>query len=138
MKTIAVLAAMLLGALVQAQTGTSGNISATVPNVSGTEGSVVFGLYSAETFMKAEPEFAVSADIIDGKAVAHFEDVPHGTYAILVMHDKNDNKKMDFDTNGMPLENYGSSGNGMSYGPPVWEDSKFDFDGTPKQLEIRF
>ncbi|MGA8852779.1 MAG: DUF2141 domain-containing protein [Christiangramia sp.] len=138
MKTIVVLVAMLLGALVHAQTEKVGSISATVPNVSGTEGNVKFGLYSAETFMKAAPEFSVKAEIKDGKAIANFKDIPEGTYALLVMHDKNNNGQMDFDENGMPLENYGSSGNAMSYGPPVWEESKFEFDGNQKEIEIRF
>lgn len=138
MKTIAVLAAMLLGCLIHAQTGKTGNITATVPNVSGTEGNVRFGLYSAETFMKSAPEFSVDAEIIDGKAIANFESVPAGTYAVLVMHDKNGNGKMDFDANGMPQESYGSSGNTMPYGPPLWEESKFEFNGERKDLEIRF
>ncbi|MCH4822823.1 DUF2141 domain-containing protein [Gramella lutea] len=138
MKTIAVLVAILLGSLVQAQTEETGSITATVPNVSGTEGNVRFGLYSAETFMKSAPEFSVDAEIKDGKAIANFESVPAGTYAVLVMHDKNGNGKMDFDANGMPQESYGSSGNTMPYGPPVWEESKFEFSGEKKELEIRF
>ncbi len=138
MKTIAVLVAMLIGALVQAQAEKSGSISAVVPNVIGTEGNVKFGLYSEETFMKAAPEYSVKAEIHDGKAVANFENIPEGTYALLVRHDKNDNGQMDFDASGMPTENYGSSGTGMSYGPPSWDHSKFEFHGGQKELEIRF
>ena len=121
MKTLAVLFAMLLGSIVNAQVEKTGNINATVPNVNGTEGSVLFGLYNADNFMKAEPEFSVKAEIKDGKAIANFENVPEGTYALMVMHDKNDNKRMDFDNSGMPLEDYGASGNAMSYGPPTWD-----------------
>ncbi|PTX43380.1 uncharacterized protein (DUF2141 family) [Christiangramia gaetbulicola] len=138
MKTIAVLVAMLIGALMQAQTENTGTINATVSNVIGTEGNVKFGLYSEDTFMKTAPEYSVKAEIKDGKAIANFENVPEGTYALLVMHDKNDNGKMDFDANGMPVENYGSSGTGMSYGPPSWDHSKFEFNGEQKELEIRF
>lgn len=138
MKTIAVLVALFIGSLVNGQTEEKGSITATVPNVTGTEGNVKFGIYTAETFMKAEPEFSAKAEIEEGKATATFKDIPEGVYAILVMHDKNDNNQMDFDTNGMPLENYGSSGNSMSYGPPVWEESKFTFDGSITEMEIRF
>ncbi|MBT8319247.1 MAG: DUF2141 domain-containing protein, partial [Gramella sp.] len=123
MKTIAILVAMLLGALTQAQSEKAGNINATVSNVSGTEGSVRFGLYTSESFMKTNPEYWANAEIEHGKATANFENIPSGTYAILVMHDRNDNGKMDFDANGMPLESYGSTGNALSYGPPVWEES---------------
>lgn len=138
MKTIAVLVAMLVGALVQAQTEKTGSINATVSNVQGNEGKVIFGLYNAENFMKSEPEYSVEAKIKDGKAIANFENIPQGTYAVLVLHDKNDNNRMDFEPNGMPAEDYGSSGNTVSYGPPNWAESKFDFDGTEKEMEIRF
>lgn len=138
MKTLAVLFALIVGSIVHGQTEGTGNITATVPNVNGTEGKVRFGLYSADSFMKTAPEFSVDANVIDGKAIAKFEGVPAGTYAVLVMHDKNDNGKMDFDANGMPLESYGSSGNTMPYGPPVWEESKFEYSGEKKEIEIRF
>ena len=138
MKTIILLLAMFVGSFVHAQNTNSGNISASVSNISGTEGNIKFGLYSQETFMKAEPDFSAESKIKDGEARVTFENIPQGTYALLVMHDKNDNNRMDFDTSGMPLENYGSSGNSMSYGPPVWEETKFEFDGTEKDIEIRF
>ncbi len=138
MKTIAVLVAILMGALMQAQSENTGSINATVSNVIGSEGNVKFGLYSEDTFMKAAPEYSVEAEIVDGKAVANFENVPEGTYALLVMHDKNDNGKMDFDSSGMPIENYGSSGTGICYGPPSWEVSKFNYDGKHKEIEIKF
>jgi len=137
MKTIIVLLAIFLGSLMYGQ-AESGNITASVPNVTGTEGNVKFGLYTAETFMKAEPDFSAEAEIKEGKASVIFKNIPEGVYALLVMHDKNDNNQMDYDPNGMPLENYGSSGNSMSYGPPVWENSKFNFDGSTRELEIRF
>ena len=138
MKTIAVIVAMLLGAFTQAQVERTGNISAIVSNVNGSQGSVVFGLYDADNFMKSAPNYSVKTEIRDGKAIANFKEIPQGTYALLVMHDKNNNERMDFDSNGMPLEDYGYSGNSMSYGPPEWEASKFVFDGIQKELEIRF
>ncbi len=138
MKTIAILVAMILGACVQAQTENNGSISAIVTNVAGTEGNVKFGLYTAETFMKAEPDYGIKAEILDGKAIAVFKNIPQGTYALLVMHDVNDNGKMDFDANGIPLESFGASGNGLSYGPPSWQETKFDFTGDSTKMELRF
>ena len=32
---------------------------------------------------------------------------------------------MDFEPNGMPLENYGASNNVMNFGPPQYRDAKF-------------
>lgn len=35
-------------------------------------------------------------------------------------------------------EDYGTRGNSMNSGPPNWEESKFDFDSTSKDIEIMF
>ena len=46
---------------------------------------------------------------------------------------------MDFESNGIPKENYGVSNNQMNlYGPPLWEDAKFEFDGSDKALQLQF
>ncbi|MCM8570712.1 DUF2141 domain-containing protein [Gramella jeungdoensis] len=138
MKTIALLLAMLLGSLMYGQTDATGKITATVPNVNGSDGEVLFALYTEDNFMKREANFSAMSKIVDGKAVGVFDNVPEGTYALVAMHDKNSNKRMDFDTSGMPQEDYGTSGNSMSFGPPNWMESKFDFDGNKKEIEIRF
>jgi uncharacterized protein (DUF2141 family) len=111
-------------------------ITVSVPCKS-SEGNVLVGLYSEDTFLKAAPLKSVSAEIVDGKAIATFENVKAGTYGISLFQDKNSNKQMDFDANGMPLEPYGVSNNIMSYGPPLWSDAKFEVSEQPISLEIR-
>ena len=76
--------------------------------------------------------------IKDGKTTVTFENVTPGEYAIICYHDKNNNDKMDFSSNGMPLEDYGASNNNMSFGPPNYEDAKFTFKDKDISLEIRF
>lgn len=138
MKTIAVLFAMFIGSLVQSQNAESGKINVSVPNVNGTQGAVHFALHTADTFMKKAAVASAKSAIIDGKATVTFEGIENGTYAIVVLHDKNENGKMDMDPSGMPAEDYGTSGNSMSFGPPNWEESKFNFDSASKDIEIRF
>lgn len=137
MKTLAVLFALILGSYVEAQTQGSGKIIATVPNVNGTEGKVSFALYTVDTFMKQAPVSAAASEIKDGQATVTFENIAEGTYSIVVLHDRNNNSKMDFDSSGMPKEDYGTSGNTMSFGPPNWEESKFEFEGSYQEIEIR-
>ena len=138
MKTIAVVIALLVSSIALGQDLKKGSIKVNVPNVHGTEGNVAFGLYTENTFMKNKPDYGVVAEIKDGTATAVFNEIPEGTYALIVMHDANGNKQMDFENNGMPKEEYGTSGTINLYGPPQWEESKFDFDGTEKSMEIRF
>jgi len=120
----------------QTESDSSGTtITVTVP-VNSTEGSVLFALEDEATFMKKGLQ-NVDAKIIDGKATAIFKNVQSGTYGIILFHDKNGNKSMDFEPNGMPLESYGVSNYIMSFGPPQWSDAKFEVGNEPIEIEIR-
>ncbi|WP_431166450.1 DUF2141 domain-containing protein [Tenacibaculum halocynthiae] len=112
-------------------------ITATVVNVTSNKGKVSYALYNKDNFMK-EPVKAKSSKIVNGKSTVVFNDVPAGEYAIVCYHDKNDNNKMDFQPNGMPIENYGASNNVMNFGPPQYEDAKFTIIDNNVSLEIRF
>jgi len=114
--------------------GTS--ITVTVP-VSSSDGIIFAGLYDENTFMKAAPLQTSESKIEDGKATLTFTNVAPGTYGITLFHDKNGNKIMDFEPNGMPKEMFGVSNNIMSYGPPQWSDAKFEVASEPLALDIR-
>ncbi|MCK8522871.1 DUF2141 domain-containing protein [Aquimarina sp. D1M17] len=139
MKTLAFLIALLISNfIVQAQTPDSGiTITVTVPNVTGSEGDVLFALYNEATFMKAAPVQSAKSEIENGTAKVTFTNVPVGEYGITCLHDTNGNGRMDFEANGMPKENYGVSNNNMSYGPPMWGDAKFEVGSEDLTLEIR-
>lgn len=113
------------------------SITATVVNVTSSEGKVSFALFDKENF-RIKALHGASSEIKEGKSVVVFENVAVGEYAIICFHDKNNNDKMDFATNGMPLENYGASNNVMNYGPPNYEDAKFAVTDKNVSLEIRF
>jgi uncharacterized protein (DUF2141 family) len=111
------------------------SITVNVP-VASDHGSVFFSLHSQETFMR-NGLANLESEIIDGSATVTFENIPVGTYGIVLYHDKNGNKKMDFEPNGMPKEMYGVSNNVMSFRPPMWSDAKFEVATAPNTLEIR-
>ena len=139
MKTILLTLTIALSSLLlNAQTettdaGTTIEVSVPVPS---DKGNVVFALYDEASFMK-EPLAGLTSDIVDGKATATFENITPGTYAVILFHDKNENKKMDFEPNGMPKEMYGVSNNVMSMGPPQFSDAKFEVADDPITLDIR-
>jgi len=55
-----------------------------------------------------------------------FADLPPGTYAVAVMHDENDNQKLDKNFLGIPIEGYGVSNNHThAMSSPTWDESKF-------------
>ncbi|CAM1340895.1 DUF2141 domain-containing protein [Tenacibaculum amylolyticum] len=136
MKVLAVLLISLttmLSALAQETT----TITVTVPNASSDAGTIKFGLHNKETFMKKNPIQVAESKIEKGTCTITFKNVPTGEYAITCFHDKNSNGIMDFQPNGMPLEDYGASNNVMSFGPPRYSDAKFMVEDKDVSLEIR-
>ncbi|NJB72107.1 uncharacterized protein (DUF2141 family) [Saonia flava] len=116
------------------------NVSLTVSidNVQSNEGKVMVSLHTADTFMKGPGIQNVESVIENGKVTFTIENVAPGNYAIMALHDANENRRMDFDAAGMPQEHYGMSNNPMSYGPPTFESAKFEVTNTDMDLEIRF
>tara|TARA_B110000902_G_scaffold192642_1_gene218311 strand:+ start:5004 stop:5465 length:462 start_codon:yes stop_codon:yes gene_type:complete len=112
-------------------------ITATVVNVTSDSGKVGFALYNKENF-RMKPIQGKESKIVDGKSTIIFENVEAGEYAVICYHDKNDNDKMDFQSNGMPLEDYGASNNVINFGPPNYEDAKFVVTDKSVRLDIKF
>ena len=66
-------------------------------------------------------------------------DLPYSTYAIIIVHDKNGNQKMDKNWVGMPGEPYAISGNPpFRMGPPKFKDVSFYFSIKNKILLMKF
>jgi uncharacterized protein (DUF2141 family) len=114
------------------------NITATVVNIGSNEGKVGFALYNKDNFMTT-PIVGANGKIVDGKSVVVFKDIAPGEYAIICYHDKNNNDKMDFTPNRMPLEAYGASNNKLNpYGPPTFDSAKFIVSDKNVSLDIKF
>ncbi|WGH75817.1 DUF2141 domain-containing protein [Tenacibaculum tangerinum] len=132
---IFVLAILFAVKTVSAQNRT---ITVTVVNVTSDQGKVMYALYSKENFRK-EPLQAKQATIEKGRSTVAFENVAEGEYAIICFHDANNNNKMDFEPNGIPLEDYGASNNQLSpFGPPQYEDAKFVVGDKDVSFDIKF
>ena len=75
--------------------------------------------------------------ITDDGATVLFENIPNGTYAIAVVHDENDNKKMDTNFFGIPKEGYGVSNNKYpKMSEPSFDDAKFSLK-EDKEISIK-
>lgn len=142
MKTFATLLVFFLASIhfnSQAQTQTKGNsIVVTVNNIKNTNGKIILSLHNESTFMKSNALQSVETKIEGDVATATFKNVLPGEYAIMVVHDENNNNKMDFELNGMPKESYGMSNNPVIYGPPTFELTKFQFHNEDTKIAIRF
>ncbi len=138
MKKLTVLTILfLIGFTTYAQDNKGATITVTIENVLSDGGSILAGLHTADTFMKGAGVANAMAPAKAGEVTLTFENVAPGTYAIMVMHDENDNKQMDME-NGMPKESYASTGEMNLYGPPTFNGAKFEVTDADQEFKIRF
>lgn len=132
-----IIVALLISFTGIAQDDKGVTITVTVENVLSDGGSILGGLHTADTFLKGNGVANAMAPAKAGEVTLTFENVEPGTFAIMVMHDANDNKQMDME-NGMPKENYATSGDMNPYGPPLFSDAKFEIVDQDQDFRIRF
>ena len=77
--------------------------------------------------------------IRDGQAVAVFEDVPAGPFAVSAFHDEDSDGELGSVALGIPSEAYGFSGNARNmFGPPSFEQARMELAaGETKQITIQ-
>ena len=139
MKTVTLTLGLLLVCFLGfSQEKTGNSIVVSIENVLSDEGKVMVSLHTQDTFMKGPGIQNLESTIENGKVSFTFQNVPEGTYAIMALHDINENQRMDFESNGMPKESFGMSGNDMSFGPPNFEMAKFNVAGEDLKFDIRF
>lgn len=139
MKTIGLILGLFLAInIANAQEAEGVTISVTIENVLNSNGKILAGLHTSETFMKGQGVDGYMGDAAAGEMTFTFENVAPGSYAISVLHDENGNMTMDFQDNGMPKESYGMSGNEMNMGPPTFEGAKFEVTEKDLEFKIRF
>ncbi len=114
-------------------------INTIVRQMNSDKGTVYFALYeSAEDFANRKSLYTRKVEADKNGVAVTFEKIPAGVYAIRCYYDENDNGKMDFDQNGMPLEDYGSTNNVVNFGPPRFSDAKFAVSDKDLTFEIKF
>lgn len=139
MKTLSLIIVFILSvSFSNAQESKKGkNITVTIENITNNNGHVLLSLHTEDTFMKNQGIQTKKSEIVDGKVTVTFENIEAGTYAVMALHDENDNNRMDFEDNGMPKESYGMSNNPAAFGPPQFANAKFDLKGD-LEMKIKF
>ncbi|WP_338731233.1 DUF2141 domain-containing protein [Mangrovimonas cancribranchiae] len=140
MKHLAIVVMLtLLPFITKAQDSTNTyTVDVKIANILNQKGHILIGLHNQDTFMKAKGIQNAKLKVKGDTVVATFPNLKAGTYAIMVLHDENDNNRMDFDPSGMPIESYGMSNNPMLFGPPTFNDAKFEVTNNNLDLTIRF
>ncbi|MCE2723372.1 MAG: DUF2141 domain-containing protein [Burkholderiales bacterium] len=80
----------------------------------------------AADFPDGEGVLTVRVPINGRKAACAFPNIGAGTYAVAVVHDENNNGRVDKNFLGVPSEGYGASNNRTyALSSPKWEESNF-------------
>ena len=123
------------------QAGGEGQVMIIAEGFRNREGKAVFVLFRRrENWLDIEKAYKKQVvDIEAGSVTATFVDVPYDTYAVNVIHDKNENGKMDMRWFPWPKpkEGAGVSNNNIGSGPPSYDKAKFALDKPLVTLFIR-
>ena len=80
---------------------------------------------------------ATTRSVPAGTAVVHIGGLPYGNYALAVIHDENDNARLDTFA-GIPREGFGFSRNpAIGFGPPHFAAARFELDGDADRQQVR-
>jgi uncharacterized protein (DUF2141 family) len=116
-------------------------INVHINNFANNKGSCLVCLYnSAEDFSdKGTPLQCTTVTIANKTTTTQFENIFAGDYAILVIHDANNNRKFDTNFLGIPKEGYGASKNKLPFAAaPKFDENKFTLtDGVTKECIIK-
>jgi uncharacterized protein (DUF2141 family) len=129
----------LRGDAQQIQGGQSGQLRVIVTGMESDSGNIRVALFnSEESYVNAKRPFRTAAVKAREKgAECFFEGLPHGTYAMRLYHDVNENGKFDRDARGVPMEPYAFSNNAKgTMGPAAWADAKFTVQSKHATQEI--
>ena len=120
--------------------GGNGKLKIEIIGIKSPKGKVLVNLFSTSKGFPTNPKYAyrtAELDIKDGKAYVEFADLPYGDYAVAVLHDENDNKKMDYNLVGMPKEGYCFSNNYRpTFKNPSFRQAGFFLERPLKTLQL--
>jgi uncharacterized protein (DUF2141 family) len=110
-------------------------------NIRNSSGTVACALFdSPDGFPNDYLRMATNVMVIKirkDQARCDFEDIPPGSYAMVVIHDENMNGKLDTNWLGIPTEGYGFSNDAKGVvGAPSFSAASFPYDGQNIDLTM--
>ncbi len=116
-----------------------GNLIVKFKGINSDKGNIVIALCNSDENYEdhKSPFIGKSVPVDNNTAIIEFDYLPYGEYAIKAFHDEDANADLNTNFLGIPIEDYGFSNNARGiFGPPSWEDAKFEFSNDKKLIEI--
>ena len=127
-KLVALLSFVLFSVVAFGQT----TLTVTVKNIREPKGSIRVGLYTNETDFLKKIYLGKVVKATGTEVTVVFDNLPAGDYAISIVHDENENEKLDSNTFGIPKEGYCFGNNVLGkFGPPEYEKAKVTIGTAP-------
>ena len=115
-----------------------GTLEVTVTNVTEARGTIRVGLFDNEDDFLEKAAYGKVVAANGSSVVVRMERIPHGTYGVSVIHDENENGKLDTNAVGIPKEGFGFGNNAMGlFGPPSFEKASVTIGESPAIQELR-
>jgi uncharacterized protein (DUF2141 family) len=109
-------------------------LKVTITNLRNNKGHVLISLFKDGVGYPDKPEKAFKKEkvnISNNTSALFLAALPTGNYAIAILHDENDDQKMNTNFFGLPKEGYGFSNNVMGmFGPPGYSKAKFTYTAS--------
>ena len=122
------------------QLASAAELTVQIDDVKSSKGQLTVAVYhSADSFLKKPLTSVRTQASNEGKTLV-VKDLPAGEYAIVVLHDVNQNGKMDKNFLGIPTEDYAFSNNAKGkMGPPSFDAAKFQLPeaGVTVKVSLR-
>lgn len=108
----------------------------TVKNIKGAKGNIMVGLFTNEADFLKNVSIGKVVKAQGKEITIVFENLKSGDYAISIIHDENENGKLDSNMIGIPKEGFAFGNNAMgTFGPPSFEKASVSLNGkTAKQV----
>lgn len=123
-------------------TNNSQNLKVTISGFHNNKGAVLVSLFKDVNGFPDDAAKAYGKEkayLVNNTASIIFKTVPPGNYAIAILHDENNNQKLDKNILGIPKEGFGFSNNASApFGPPSFNKASFiHTTNKPTDLQIK-
>jgi uncharacterized protein (DUF2141 family) len=127
---------LLLSLLTFGNTAMAYTLRVELENLRNEEGSIRYLVFDKEEGYPDKNELAVkegSLEVIKAKEGIVIENLPEGEYSFSIIHDENNNNRLDTNFLGIPKEGFGFSNNPtVIFGAPSFSKCKFDLKSDSK------
>lgn len=114
------------------------NLKIWVKGVRSLKGSLFIGLYNKPSGFGSDNAYrGISYEITGSEMWITFDSLSKGSFAVAIIHDENNNRKLDQGEMGIPVEGYGFSNDARGlFGPPDYRLAMFYLNGTSDKTII--